>query len=204
MKLKNLLSLAAIALVLITSCKKSDSPEVIADEETVVPSAGPISVFHSNTEYYQLYVYRYEDSTSTWSRRIGSHFSSIAEATSTALGFTNTTVVNSGVNLFGMVTIYQEEIGSSNNKTAKINAPAVLQFYPSESDTTTGVVKVIEQDVVVTRTDSTTFKIGISGEGTYNETTKVIDLVVKFNESNIGGATEVKRTYKLSVAALTF
>ena len=71
------------------------------------------------------------------------------------------------------------------------------------TDSKTGTLKVITQDIVITRKAEGTFKIGIGGAGTYNESTKVIDVVVKFNEIAIGGAAEVKRTYKLSVAALT-
>ena len=201
MKLKNLLSLAAIAFVLITGCKKSDSAEPVVEEP--VASASPLAVFQSSAANYQLWVYRLDETTNTWTRRIASHFSTIAEATPTALGFTNPYVADSGVNLFQMVTLYTETIGTTNIKEAKINASAVLEFYPSETDAKTGTVKVITQDIVITKKAGGTFKIGISGEGKYNETTKVIDLVVKFNETAIGGAAEVKRTYKLAVDALT-
>lgn len=205
MKVTNLLSLAAIALILTTSCSKSDNTAVPIEEVEVLPpaSAGPLNIFHKSTANYQLYVYRYEDSTATWSRRIASHFSTIDEATPTALGFTNPYVEDSGVNLFGMPALYSTTIGSTNVKEAKINASAVLQFYPSTEKPTTGIVKVIKQDIVVTIKAGGTFKIGISGEGTYDETTKVIDLVVKFNDTAIGGLAEIKRTYKLSVDALT-
>jgi hypothetical protein len=205
MKIKNLLSLAAIAFILTTGCSKSDNTAVPVDEVEVLPpaSTGPLSVFHKNTSNYQLYVYRYEDTTATWTKRIGSHFSTIAEATPTALGFTNPYVEDSGTNLFGIPSLYTATIGTNNVKTAKVNAPAVLQFYPSASGSKTGVVRVIKQDVVVTTKTGDTFKIGISGEGTYDENSKVIDLVVKFNDTAIGGLPEIKRTYKLSVDALT-
>jgi len=202
MKIKNLFSLAAIAFVLITSCKKSDTPS-----ETVVPepvaSATPLAVFQSSAANYQLYVYRLDETTNTWTKRIASHFSTIAESTPTALGFTNPYVADSGVNLFQMVTLYTDAIGTNNIKEAKINASAVLEFFPSETGAKTGTVKVIAQDIVITKKAGGTFKIGISGDGKYDEATKVIDLVVKFNETAIGGAAEVKRTYKLAVDALT-
>lgn len=200
MKLKNLLSLAAIALILVTSCKKSN--EDVVEEKPAVASASPLATFQSSVAYYQMFVYMYDDATATWSRRIGSHFSTV-EPNSTALGFTNAGVADSGVNLFGMVTLYTTQLGSNNIKNAKINAAKVLEFYPSAEGSKTGIVKVISQDVVLTVTAGGTFKIGISGEGTYDENTKVIDLNVNFNETAINGPAKVTRKYKLSVAALT-
>lgn len=200
MNLKNLLSVAAIALILVTGCKKSTVD--VVEEKPEVASASPLATFQSSAANYQLFVYRYDDVTATWTRRIGSHFSTIAED-GTSLGFTNPYVENSGVNLFGMVTLYTEILGTNNVKEAKINVPKLLQFYPSESGSKTGVVKIIGQDVVLTVAAGGSFKIGLSGEGTYDETTKVIDLTVNFNETAIGGNAKVVRKYKLSVAALT-
>jgi len=200
MKLKNLLSLAAIALILVTSCKKSN--EDVVEEQTASASASPLATFQSSADYYQLFVYRYDDVTATWTRRIASHFTTVA-ADSTALGFTNLGVANSGVNLFGMVTLYAEALGTNNIKEAKINVPKLIQFYPSAAGSKTGVAKIITQDVVLTVAAGGTFKIGLSGEGTYDENTKVIDLNVDFNETAIGGPAKVTRKYKLSVAALT-
>lgn len=200
MNLKNLLSVAAIALILITGCKKSN--EDVVEEKVEVASASPLATFQSSAAYYQLYVYRYDDVTAAWTKRIASHFSTIAPD-STALGFTNAGVADSGVNLFGMVTLYTTALGTNNIKEAKINVPRLLQFYPSAEGSKTGVVKIIAQDVVLTVAAGGSFKIGLSGEGTYDETTKVIDLTVNFNETAIGGDAKVVRKYKLSVAALT-
>ena len=200
MNIKNLLSVAAIALILTTSCKKSDVD--VVEEKAEVASASPLATFQSSAAYYQLFVYRYDDVTATWTRRIASHFSTIAPD-STALGFTNAGVADSGVNLFGMVTLYTDALGTNNIKEAKINVPRLLQFYPSATVSKTGVVKIISQDVVLTVAKGGSFKIGLSGEGTYDETTKVIDLTVNFNETAIGGKAQVVRKYKLSVNALT-
>jgi len=200
MNLKNLLSVAAIALILVTGCKKSNND--VVEEKPEVASASPLATFQSSAANYQLFVYRYDEVTATWTKRIASHFSTIA-SDGTSLGFTNPNVENSGVNLFGMVGFYSTAIGTTNIKEAKINVEKVLQFFPSAEGSKTGVVKVVTQDVVITIKAGGTFKIGISGEGTYDETTKVIDLTVNFNETAIGGAAKVTYKYKLSVAALT-
>lgn len=200
MNLKNLLSVAALALILVTGCKKSTTD--VVEEKPVTASASPLATFQSPVANYQLFVYRYDDVTATWTRRIASHFSTIA-ADGTSLGFTNPYVENSGVNLFGMVTLYTDALGTNNIKEAKINVPKLLQFFPSAEGSKTGVVKIITQDVVLTVSAGGSFKIGLSGEGTYDETTKVIDLNVDFNETAIGGAAKVTRKYKLSVAALS-
>ncbi|WP_316734659.1 hypothetical protein [Pedobacter aquatilis] len=203
MKIKNTLFLIAITSITLFGCKKTaTTPEEEVKTEAKA-SAGPLAVFQKSTASYQLYVYRYDETTATWTRRIGSHFSTVSDATPTAMGFTNPYVEDSGVNMFQMVTLYTDQLGTNNIKEAKINAPAVLEFYPSAENATKGIVKVIKQDVTLTVKAGGSFKIGISGEGTYDETTKLIDLVVKFNETAIGGASEVKRTYKLSVDALT-
>jgi len=201
MNLKNLLSVAAIALILTASCKKSEVADVV-EEKTEAASASPLATFQSAAAYYQMYVYRYDDVTAVWTKRIASHFSTVAPD-STALGFTNAGVADSGVNLFGMVTLYTDALGSNNIKEAKINVPRLIQFYPSASGSKTGTVKIIEQDVVLTVKAGGSFKIGLSGEGTYDENTKVIDLTVNFNETAIGGNAKVVRKYKLSVNALT-
>ncbi|MFT4031254.1 MAG: hypothetical protein QM669_02440 [Siphonobacter sp.] len=205
MKIKSLLPLAFIATLLLANCSKNDpEPAVEEEEETVEASSSAVSVFHKTDTYYQMYVYRYDSTSQAWTSRIASHFSTVPEDDATYIGFTNPYVVNSGVNLFGMVTLYQGTIGTNNIKEAKINAEKVLQFFPESEGATKGTVKVKEQDIVITKKDSVgTFTIGIGGEGTYDEETKVIDLVVKFNETNIGGSAAVYRKYKLSVDALS-
>lgn len=187
------------------SCKK-DEPAVKEDLYPEVPldrpSSTALAVFHKPTANFQLFVYRYDPSTARWGARIGSHFSSISAADPSFLGFTNTTVVNSGVAAFDMVRLYTAEIGSTNIKTASINIDQAIQFFPDYEGSKTGVVKVKAQDVVITRSAGTTFLIGISGEGTYNETSGLIDLKVTFDDAKIGGD---KKTidYKMSTVALT-
>lgn len=202
MKMLRLLPFFIAGVLMLNSCSK-DNKAVEPEPEESAASSEVINVFHKSEQYYQMYVYRYDSTATKWTNRIGSHFSTIPADDPTYIGFTNPNVVDSGVNLFGMVTLYTSEIGSNNIKTAKINAEKVLQFFPDEVGSTKGKVKVLTQDITITRSEGTTFKIGISGEGTYDTDTKVIDLIVNFNETAIGGKAKVAHKYKLSVNPLT-
>mgnify|MGYP006206726113 CR=1 FL=1 len=102
-----------------------------------------------------------------------------------------------------MVRLYASETGTTNIKAVKINAEKVLQFFPDYEGAKTGIVKVKTQDVTLKKsTAGQTITIGISGSGTYDETSKVIDLKVTFNETAIGGTSRTFQ-YKLSPTALT-
>jgi hypothetical protein len=201
--MKNLFAIL-IALFLFAACKKDEPAAKAAlypDQPLSIPSTLAIGTFHKPTSFYQMFVYRFDPTTARWTARIASHFSTISASDPTALGFTNPYVANSGVALFDMVRLYTTQIGSTNINTAKINAAKVLLFFPDFDGAKTGIVKVVEQDVIVTRTNGTTFKIGISGSGTYDENTRIIDLEVKFNESEIGGTSQTFK-YKMSPVAL--
>lgn len=192
-----------IALCLFAGCKKDEpaaKADLYPDQPVSTPSTSAIATFHQPTSFYQMYVYRFDPTLNRWGARIGSHFSSVPASDPTSLGFTNSNI-NSGIALFDMVRLYTTQIGSSNINTAKINVEKALQFFPDFDGAKTGIVKVVEQDVTITRTNSTTFKIGISGSGTYNETAKIIDLEVKFNETAIGGTSQTFK-YKMSPLAL--
>lgn len=211
MKITKLLMFAFSAFLFITSCSDSENePEPLetqkpAEEKPVEASETAINTFHKPDAYYQLNVYRYDSTTNAWSRKIGSHFSVVAKESPAYLGFANSYVVESGVNLFGMVTLYTEALGTNNIKDARINAEKVLQFFPAASGSKKGIVKVVAQDILMRRKDGNpaSISIGISGEGTYDEDTKLIDLTVRFNETAIGGKSSVARKYKLSVNELT-
>lgn len=189
----------------IAACKKDEpsaKDDLYPDQPISTPSTSAIATFHQSVSFYQLFVYRFDPITSKWTSRIASHFSSIPASDPAALGFTNPYVVDSGVPLFDMVKLYAVETGTTNIKTVKINADKVLQFFPDFDGAKTGIVKVVAQDITLTRSNLTSFKIGISGSGTYNENTKLIDLEVKFNESAIGGTSQTFN-YKMSPVALT-
>lgn len=152
--------------------------------------------------YYQPKVYYHNTESGSW-QTVASNFTALVEDDAAVLGFVNNAVAESGVALFNMVRLYSSQIGSTNIKTAKINSERTLELIPSAAGAKQGTVNVIPQDVVITKADGSTFKIGISGQGTYNEETGLIDLVVKFNETAIGGPASVSRTYKISTVTLS-
>lgn len=210
MKITRLLPFAFVSLLFASSCSDDKTEPAVEPEVTETTSRSAVKAFWKSDANYIPNVYRYDSTAAKWTNRIGAHFATIPSDTS-ALGFTNPYVIESGVNLFGMVTLYAEALGSNNVKEARINVEKVLEFYPTETGSKTGKVKVIPQDVVIRRKDGVansttnpaTVKVGIKGEGTYDEATKQMDLTVIFNETEVGGKAAVYRKYKISVDAQT-
>ena len=205
LQIEALPSLARQEQIIQISFDSSMQPITVGDngtfDLTIIPHS-PALGWYEAKPYYFPYVYYHNVAENKW-QSIGAHFSTVPGDDYAVLGFTNPYVDDSGVALFNMVRLYSSEIGSTNVKTAKINAPKVLEFIPASAGATEGTVNVIPQDVTITRADGTTFNIGISGEGTYNLETRLIDLVVDFDESAIGGPAKVSRTYKISYDRLT-
>ncbi|MGD1840412.1 MAG: hypothetical protein ACFB0B_05865 [Thermonemataceae bacterium] len=82
--------------------------------------------------------------------------------------------------------------------SANIRIPALLRFIPDEPDAKQGTVEVIAQTITVTRTASSglpPFPLPIEGSGTYNEETGIITLAVYFDETALGGESNVLRRY---------
>ncbi|SOD17555.1 hypothetical protein [Pedobacter xixiisoli] len=203
--MKNIIALF-FSIIFISACKK-DEPAEKADlypaQPLVTASSSAIAVFHQPIAYYQMYVYRYEPSTGLWTNRIAGHFSTISAADPSFIGFGNPNVLDSGAPMFDMVRLYSAYTGTTNIKTVGINVDQVLQFFPDYEGAKTGIVKVKTQDVVLRKsTAGQTITIGMSGGGTYDETSKVMDLKITFNEAAIGGTTRTF-DYKLSPTALT-
>jgi len=194
-----------ISLITFSACKK-DEPAAKADlypaQPVATASSSAIAVFHQPVAFYQMFVYRYDPVNAVWGRRIGSHFSHISVTDPNYLGFSNFTATDSGVALFDMVALYSAYTGTTAIKTVGINADQVLQFFPDYEGAKTGIVKVKTQNVILRKLGGGTINIGISGEGTYDETAKIIDLKVTFNETAIGGTSRTFQ-YKLSPTALT-
>lgn len=214
MKIKS--TIFALIVLFLTSCSKDAiepivEPEPEPIEETEDPAV--ITYFHENTAYFQPFVYRFDEETQTWGKRIASHFSTVSEDAPSYLGFTNPYVDDSGVNLFQMVTLYTDHIGTNNIKTAGINVEKLLSFTPDKSSAVLtdapemhakGTVNVFAQQVKIRKAGlEDFFEIGISGEGTYDLQTGIIDLNVHFDETAIGGPEKVTRKYKISKTKIT-
>lgn len=207
----------AVILLILTSCGKSSiAPDPIIEPDPVIDTEGidVITYFHEKIAFYQPFVYRFDTETQSWGKRIASHFSIVSDKTPSYLGFINANVKDSGINLFQMVTLYQAQIGNTNINTAGINAEKVLSFIPNKSsgvlaDAPTihkkGAVEVFAQQIKIRKVGLVEFfEIGISGEGTYDLETGIIDVNVHFNETAIGGPAKVTRKYKISKTAITF
>ncbi len=115
------------------------------------------------------------------------------------IGLYNTDSTRS-TNIFNMHRIYADQDVQS--ASARLRMEEALRFIPvDENNPREGRVKVIEQNIRVYRKSSTSlppfFYIGIKGEGTYSEITEQIELEVIFDESDIGGPTEVKYYFLL-------
>jgi len=115
------------------------------------------------------------------------------------VGLYNTDSTRS-TNIFNMHRIYADQDVQS--ASARLRMEEALLFIPyDENNPREGTVKVIEQNIRVHRKSSTNlppfFYIGIKGEGTYSEITETIDLEVVFDESDIGGETEVVYYFRL-------
>ncbi|WP_304065633.1 hypothetical protein [Pedobacter glucosidilyticus] len=199
-------------VTLSAGCREEEPPfkeDLYPEEPLSTPSSSAINVFHQNIPNYQLFVYRYNEDTKLWSNRIIGHFSIISTQDPNYLGFVHP-VATSGVTFLDMHRLYATQIGSTNAVTAKINVDKFIGFFPDFEGAKTGIVRVVPQDITVSKNPNSTFepgvptfKIGISGEGTYDERTAIIDLEVIFNETAIGGPAAVKRIYKMSPSALT-
>lgn len=210
--MNKLLIFLIFMVTLSAGCREEEPPlkeDLYPEEPLSTPSSSAINVFHQNIPFYQMFVYRYNEDTKLWTNRIGGHFSVLSTQDPNYIGFVHP-VATSGVALFDMPRLYGTPIGSTNPVIAKINVDKVLGFFPDFEGAKTGIVRVVPQDVTVSKGPNSTFepgvptfKIGISGEGTYDERTAIIDLEVIFNETAIGGPAAVKRIYKMSPSALT-
>lgn len=211
--MNKLLIFLLFMVTLSAGCREEEPPlkeDLYPEEPLSTPSSSAINVFHQNIPFYQMWVYRYNEDTKLWTNRIGGHFSIISTQDPNYLGFANPYVANSGVTFLDMHRLYGTQIGSTNAVTAKINVDKVLGFFPDFEGAKTGIVRVVPQDITISKSPNSTFepgvptfKIGISGQGTYDERTAIIDLEVIFNETSIGGPAAVKRIYKMSTTALT-
>lgn len=168
----------------------------------VIVPFSPAATWFQTTAYYAPYFYYYTDSTAKWTSMTG-HYAVLDETDAAVLGFVNNWVSESGVGFFNMHRMYSAEIGSTNIKTAKINVPRALELLPNAAGARKGTVRVIPQQITVTRSAGTTFQIGISGSGTYDLDTKIMDIEMNFDNTKINGTATNKYKYKMSVDKLT-
>lgn len=101
-------------------------------------------------------------------------------------------------NALNMIRLYQDfEVSTG---SANIRILEFARLTPDAPGSPTGTVEIIPQRVVITRRASSglpPFTVGISGSGTYNETTGVMPLDIYFDETEIGGEANKLRRYSL-------
>ncbi len=112
------------------------------------------------------------------------------------IGMLNNTNPTSSTNALNMHRLYANFNVSS--ASANIRIPEMIRFIPNFEGATEGTVEIIPQRVRITRMPSSAlppFEVGISGEGTYSEATGIIEAVVYFDETEIGGEENIPRRY---------
>lgn len=111
------------------------------------------------------------------------------------IGLYNTQPGNStnALNLHRIYVDYEVSTGSAN-----IRMPDLIRLIPAEPGASFGRAEIIPQRVTITRRASSglpPFEIGLSGEGTYDETTGQISLAIYFDETELGNGDSVLRRY---------
>lgn len=140
------------------------------------------------------------ESTGLWRNFFS--FSVTSDAEPDKIGFANPYVAGKGTNALYMNTLYASQLLTSDSGFYNVTIPKCFQLIPkSATETSSGTVIVLPQTVKLHRRDRTNFdiKIGPSTQsGTYSTLTGLIEIEVKFDETSIGGAAEVKRKYRFT------
>lgn len=190
MKYLFLLLLAAIA---ITGCKKDFQAEPTYAKATIAATWAKTEPFYRPTSE------RFDEATGNW--RSFQAFTVTSDGEPDKLGFANPYVPGRGVNALDMNRLYSSQAISSDSGYYNITIPKAFQFIPNADDITQGTVKVLEQSIQIWRRNGTSFIIKIapgSTPGTYNTQTKVFEVEVSFNETDIGGPADVRRKYRFT------
>ena len=179
-----------IALVFVIACKKRYA------EPTYAQNATAVKIWYKTDPFYRPAAEIYIDSTGVW--RSFTAFPIIYDNDPNKYGFGNPYVTGKGSNALFMTSIYNLLPGgvSSDSGTYNIVIPKCFEFIPASAGATQGVVNVIPQKVKITRRDKTSYQIGISGTGSYNEISKIFQVEVIFDETEIGGSASIKRKYR--------
>ncbi len=179
-----------IALVFAIACKKRYA------DPTYAPNATAVKIWYKADPFYRPTAEIFIDSTGVW--KTFTAFPLIYDNDPNKYGFGNPYVTGKGSNALYMTTVYSQLPGgvSSDSGTYNIVIPKCFEFIPKNTGATEGVVNVIPQKVTITRRDKTSYQIGISGSGSYNEVSKIFLVEVMFDETAIGGSASVKRKYR--------
>lgn len=187
--MKKILSILVLLLAFM-ACKKRFA------DPTYAPNATAVRVWYQPTQYYTPDAEIFLDSSNRWWRVTA--FPLVYDNDPNKYGFGNPWTPGRGSNALYMNTIYGRLPGgvTSDSGYYNITIPKAFELIPDNDTATQGKVNVIPQLVKIFRRDKTSFNIGISGGGTYNEQTQLMEVEVIFDETEIGGSKEVKRKYR--------
>lgn len=182
-----------VAALLVVGCKKS------FDAEPTYAKATIAATWAKNEPFYRPTSERFDETTSTW--RSFQAFTVTSEGEPDKIGFANPYVAGRGVNALDMNRLYTAQQISSDSGYYNITIAKAFQFIPNKDDVTIGTVVVLPQEVRIWRRNGTSFIIKISpgtAPGTYNTTTKVFEVEVTFDETDIVGPAAVRRKYRFT------
>jgi hypothetical protein len=185
--MKSIITAAALIIVL-AGCKKS------YDAEATYAKRALAQIWAKKENVYAPQASVYIDSIAVWRNFIG--FSFTSEGDPDKLGFGNVYVPGKGTNALYMTRLYLSQTITNDSGYYNVTIPKCFQLIPDGPNATKGTVKVIEQRVTIYRTNKTPFYIDISGSGTYDEMSQLMEVEVIFDERDIGGPAAVKRKYR--------
>lgn len=181
-------------LITIMSCKKKYDAEPTYAGTSIAGTWAKLEPFYSPNP--QIFL----TTTNTWRNFISFSVTSAAEPDK--IGFANPNVAGKGTNALYMNTLYASQLLSSDSGFYNVTIPKCFQFVPKTIlETSTGTVLVIPQIVKIYRRNGTSFDIGIrpsTEPGTYSTVTGLMEIEVQFDETSIGGASDVKRKYRFT------
>jgi hypothetical protein len=187
--MKNLLLFIGTSVVFV-ACKERFA------EPTYAPNATAVRIWYKTDPFYRPDAEIYIDSTAIW--RSFQSFPLVYDNDPNKYGFGNPWLPGRGSNALYMTSIYNRLPGglTSDSGYYNITIPKCFEFIPDSENAKTGRVEVIPQKVRLVRRDKTFYDIAISGSGTYSEVSKIFEVEVVFNETEIGGPSAVKRKYR--------
>lgn len=190
-KIKSGLFLIFLAMAAwVVACKKQFA------EPTYAPNASAARVWFQTNAFYTPEAEIFLESTQTW-RRFTS-FPLVYDNDPNKYGFGNPYVIGKGSNALYMLSTYSSLPGglTSDSGFYNVTIPKCFEFLPEKPGAKKGVVRVIPQKVKLYRRDKSFYHIGISGEGTYDEVAQLFEVVVNFDETEVGGPAAVARKFR--------
>ncbi len=179
-------------VILFFACKKRFA------EPTYAPTPTALKIWFKTDAFYTPKAEIFIDSTNVW--RTFTAFPLIYDNDPNKYGFGNPYVPGKGSNALYMNTIYGRLPGGVTSDSGYYNTtiPKCFEFIPEKPGSIKGIVNVIAQKIRLFRRDKTFYDIGISGKGTYDETNKIFEVEVIFDETDIGGSANIKRKYRFT------